>query len=168
MSDHNPRHRKSPRLQGYDYSQEGAYFVTVCVQGRLSLFGCIEYQSFIASPAGRMVAYWWQQLPHKFPDVQLDGWVVMPNHFHGILCINRHGIKNAPTSLPDVMRWFKTMTTNAYIRGVNDDDLQPFVGHLWQRSYHDRIIRDESELNRIRDYVANNPSRWGEDTFHAG
>jgi REP element-mobilizing transposase RayT len=61
------------------------------------------------------------------------------------------------------MQWFKTMTTNAYIRGVKNDDWRPFPGKLWQRSFHDRIIRDGRELARIRRYIANNPAKWDED-----
>jgi REP element-mobilizing transposase RayT len=158
--------RKSPRLQGYDYSQEGAYFVTVCTQSRESLFGLITENMITLNPAGTMVQYWWQQLPQVYADVELDLFVVMPNHFHGIVCLNRYLQTTIQTSLPDVMRWFKTMTTNAYIRGVKECQWQPYTGKLWQRSYHDHIIRHEADLNRIREYVLHNPERWQEDKFY--
>ena len=69
--------------------------------------------------------------------------------------------------LSQVMQWFKTMTTNAYIRGVKNDGWRPFPGKLWQRSFHDRIVRDRDELDRIRRYIVNNPARWEEDNEYA-
>lgn len=158
--------RKSPRLKGYDYAQEGAYFVTTCVKSRKSFFATIDEKSISLTPAGEMLAYWWQQLPQKYTDVELDYFVVMPNHFHGIVCLNRHQQTLVEPSLSDVMRWFKAMTTNAYIRAVKEQDWQPFEGKLWQRSYHDHIIRTEADLNRIREYVLYNPERWQEDKFY--
>ncbi len=158
--------RKSPRLAGYDYAQEGAYFVTICVQGRLLLFGGIIDQVLTLTGAGEMVDHWWREIPNKFADVQLDHWIVMPNHFHGIVCLNRADEAGLTTSLIDVMRWFKAMTTNAYLRGVKADNWPPFDKRLWQRSYYDHIIRSQADLNRIREYVLNNPLRWREDTFY--
>ena len=83
-------------------------------------------------------------MPDKFDDIELDLVVVMPNHFHGIVCINRSGIeRETGTSLSDVVRWFKAMTTNAYIQGVKIDQWQRFRGKLWQRSYYDHIVRND-------------------------
>lgn len=119
-----------------------------------------------------MVAAWWDALPSKFPTVTLDSYVVMPNHTHALIALdqtdNRRG---TPTCAPDrvgiptVIQWFKTMTTNAYIRGVKDDKWEPFIGCLWQRSYHDRIVREEAEWGRIRQYILSNPALWAQDTF---
>lgn len=160
-------YRKSPRLKGYDYSTEGAYFVTVCVQDRRSLLGQIEDDTMALNSAGIMAGDWWRELSNKFDDIQLDFFVVMPNHFHGIIVINRYETDGSVAmSLPDIMRWFKAMTSNAYIRGVKSDNWQRFNGKLWQRSYHDHIIRNEDDLNRIREYVQTNPTRWGEDTYY--
>ena len=159
--------RKSPRLKGYDYSQEGAYFVTICTQLRFSLFGTIHESSMILNDAGKMLEHWWKELPNKFSDMQLlDYWVIMPNHFHGIVCLNRSKEQKEISSLPEIIRWFKTMTTNAYIRGVKEYQWQQFPKKLWQRSYHDRIIRNESDLNRIREYVISNPALWQKDIFY--
>ena len=156
---HYPR-RKSPRLKGYDYTRNGAYFVTVCVQNRLSLFGNVSGEMMVLNAAGEMVAEMWHNTHEKFTDVQLDHFVVMPNHFHAVVVLHSGG-----TGLPDVMQWFKTMTTNAYIRGVKADHWTPFAGKLWQRSYHDHIIRDEAGLNAIRAYILINPARWSQDAF---
>lgn len=169
-------HRRSIRLQGYDYARNGAYFVTVCAQGRECLFGEIVDGEMYLNDAGRMVAKWWMELPERFPDVVLDEYVVMPNHFHGILVFvgaalrgrpdaetEGHPHRGAPT-LGDVVDWFKTMTTNAYIRGVKMSDWPPFAGRLWQRNYYERVIRDEKELDAVREYIANNPKRWESDS----
>jgi putative transposase len=152
----NPRfpQRKSPRLQGYDYAQEGAYFITICVQNRLHLLGEIVDEVMILNAAGMMVSKWWTELPSRFPDIDLDLYVVMPNHFHAIVMISRvysgsHPelplqVESEHTSLNDLIGWFKTMTTNDYIRAVKNQQWRPFSGKLWQRSYHDHIIRDEA------------------------
>lgn len=158
--------RKSPRLKGYDYSQEGAYFVTVCVQDKLSLFGHVEDDNMILNSSGDMVAYWWQELSNRYEDIQLDISVVMPNHFHGIVYINRHDTPQIVTSLSDAMQYFKTMTTNAYIRGVKTDNWKRFNRKLWQGRYQDHIIRNDADLNRIQEYVLTNPARWTSDTFY--
>lgn len=159
--------RKSPRLPGYDYATEGAYFVTVCTQERRHLFGTVRDGDMHLNPAGEMIASWWRALPEKFPDVVLDCAVVMPNHTHAVIVINRAHTPESTTSLPDALHALKTMTTNAYIHGVRNQNWEAFPGKLWQRSYHDHIIRDESGLNRIRHYVATNPARWQDDTFYA-
>jgi len=158
--------RKSPRLKDYDYSQEGAYFVTICVQDHLSLFGNVAENVMILSNAGMMLGKFWTDLPNKFDDVHIDLWVVMPNHFHGIVIINRYPQNHQQTSIPQAMQWFKTITTNAYIRGIKSDNWQRFNKRLWQHSYHDHIIRNEPDLNRIREYVLTNPARWKADTFY--
>ncbi|HMM99112.1 MAG TPA: hypothetical protein PKC99_08900, partial [Anaerolineales bacterium] len=81
-------HRRSIRLKGYDYSQAGAYFVTIVTQGRAQLFGHIEHGEMILNDAGQMIVKWWNELPNKFPQITLGAFVVMPNHFHGIIIIN--------------------------------------------------------------------------------
>jgi REP element-mobilizing transposase RayT len=87
----------------------------------------------------------------------------MPNHFPGILIL----YSNSPdTTVSRMMQWFKTMTTNAYIRGVKNNGWRPFEGHLWQRSFHDHIIRHEKSLNILREYIVYNPARWAEDKFY--
>lgn len=104
----------------------------------------------------------------------------MPNHIHGIAVIRDRTRQDAgvqprvppaggadlrvrPTSLPQIVQWFKTMTTNAYIRGVGDRGWTPFAGRLWQRNYYEHIVRSEEELARIRDYIENNPLHWDGD-----
>lgn len=145
--------RRSPRLQEYDYAQNGAYFVTICIQNRVCLFA--EPDTLQLSPAGKMVELVWQQLPTQFPTIELDAFVVMPNHLHGIIVLTQRDL-----GLPDVMQWFKSLTTHEYIKGVKSSHWPAFEGKLWQRSYYDHVVRNDDDLNRIREYIALNPMRW--------
>jgi putative transposase len=164
--------RKSPRLSGYDYSQEGAYFITVCVQGRQALLGEIIRGEMRLNQAGCMVGRWWNKLESNFPALKTDSYVVMPNHIHGIAFlaeITAPGLaacrQGAHTGAPlqGILQWFKTMTTNEYIHGVKEHGWPQFKGGLWQRSFYDHVIRDEASLNRIREYISSNPLRWDLD-----
>ncbi len=167
--------RKSPRLLENDYSQEGAYFVTLCLQRKKCLFGQIIDGRVRLNPGGDMVGKWWKELERKFPSVTTDYYVTMPNHFHGIVFIGTSEGGHMGPPLQRMMQWFKTMTTNEYVHGVKEYGWLAFPGTLWQRSFYDHLVRDEKSLNRIREYIANNPLRWeldrenprrkGEDEF---
>jgi len=177
--DPNIHHRRSTRLSGYDYSQEGWYFVTICTQNRNCLFGEIIKDRMRLNNAGLMVEMWWPKVTDKFPSVRTDECVIMPSHFHGIINIvgavpcgrpepdngnNKLGQSHriAPT-LGNIVNWFKTMTTNQYIRGVKRNGWPSFPGRLWQRNYYEHIIRSESELNHYRRYITDNPADWQTD-----
>jgi putative transposase len=290
-------HRHSIRLKGYDYRREGMYFITICAQHRECLFGEIIDGVMYLNSSGEAIARWWMELTNKFPSIALDEFVVMPNHFHGIIIIsNKIGVsvtceqdapvtheqgahtgaplpetnqsvgadlrvcpdpvqgkqmiyggdriireqgaivtceqgahtgaplpkndqpvgadlrvcpdpvqgkqiiydgdrhnqndaivtqakgaivtreqgahtgaplpKNNQPGIPQIVQWFKTMTTNEYIRGVKQDGWQPFVGKLWQRNYYEHVIRNDASFQRIRDYIINNPSSWQQDGLH--
>ena len=179
----NIHHRRSIRLKNYDYSQPGAYFVTVCTHNRDSLFGHIHENAMIMNEAGVMIDRWWRELPKKYPMVDTDDYMVMPNHFHGIVAIVGAALRGRPDgsdpniagdrpggqphrvapTLGDMIDWFKTMTTNDYIRGVKQCQWRPFPGKLWQRNYYEHVIRNEHDLNAIREYVVNNPASWEKD-----
>jgi putative transposase len=223
-------HRRSIRLKGYDYTQPGAYFITICTQGRECLFGEIIDGEMHLNEAGQIVVQTWQDLPNHVSNVQLDAFVVMPNHVHGIIIITDHaggigagfkparttmgpgsaggagstagpgsvgagsvgagsepapttttgpgptagsgpaagpgsvgaGLEPAPTrsshGLPEIVRQFKTFSA----RRINELRGTPGTP-VWQRNYYEHIIRDESSLNRIRQYIAENPARWDAD-----
>ena len=190
VNKYNPEihHRRSIRLKGYDYSRAGAYFVTICIQDRTCLFGGINGGKMVLNDAGYMVQSIWNELPIHYPGVKIDQFIVMPNHIHGIIILSdvgagapacpnaeqSQGIERlegrgnhggiAPTmSLPDVVHRFKSFTNTKYIIGVKQHNWQRFPGKLWQRNYYEHIIRNEDELNRIREYIMNNPARWAED-----
>jgi len=174
-------HRRSIRLQDYDYAQAGAYFVTICVQDRQCLLGCIANDVVCLNDAGQMIARWRQELAHKFPSVELDAYVIMPNHIHGIIITiadadvgfdTQVGLggahagvgAHAGAPLPQIVQWFKTMTTNEYIRGVKEKSWLPFPGRLWQRNYYEHVVRSDQDLQRIRRYIEENPLKWALDT----
>ncbi|WP_027390023.1 transposase [Chrysiogenes arsenatis] len=158
--------RVSLRLQGYDYNQTGAYFVTICVQERACLFGKIAEGTMHLSEAGCMTERWFYEMEKKFPDLMAEQFVCMPNHIHFIVVNQRVPLKGEkPLSLSTVVQWYKTMTTNEYIRQVKYGGWEPFRRKLWQRNYWERIIRDEAEYVKIGEYIENNPARWKEDTL---
>lgn len=166
----NFRKRKTTRLSDYDYMQEEAYFITIVVKGRSSLFGKIVQGSSLLNESGEMIIRWWKKIEGKFPIAQNDAFIVMPNHFHGIIFLKNLPIANgkkkgahAGAPLQKVIQWFKTMTTNEYIHGVKNRGWPPFSGSLWQRSFFEHVIRDEDSLNRIREYIATNPQQWEMD-----
>jgi len=186
-------HRRSIRLTGYDYSQCGYYFITVCTQGRRCLFGGIEKGRIILNDAGKMIGRWWNELKNKYANIEIDEYVIMPNHCHGIInivgtvgadlgvChdnILDEQIKKGEGEHTDsplqgrpiykMVQWFKTMTTNEYIRNVKQNHWEPFEGKLWQRNYYEQIVRDEISLRRIREYIINNPYQWQKDKLFTG
>ncbi len=169
-------HRRSIRLKDYDYSQAGAYFVTICAQNRECLFGEVAPGAELRlNDAGDMIARWWDELSNKYPAFCPDAFVVMPNHIHCIVVIADAGgqppveegqlpfgyargrLRVAPTydaaplTLGDMIDWFKTMATNEYIRGVKQRGWKPFNKKLLQRNYYEHIIPNERELNAVRE-----------------
>jgi REP element-mobilizing transposase RayT len=145
-------HRHSTRLRDYDYSQGGAYFVTIVTHDRACVFGQIAEGEMQLSLAGQMTAQCWLELPERFPSVELDEYVVMPNHVHGIIRIT----DGNAVDLGEIVRTFKAVTS----RNVRLSGLSTFG---WQRNYHDHIVRNEDDLNSIREYIVYNPARWAED-----
>lgn len=157
-------HRRSIRLRGYDYAQAGAYFVTICTAGRACILGEIVDDQIALSPAGEIVARVWDGLPTHYPFLELDEFVVMPNHVHGIVILSETdpegaGLKPAPTHpLSEIVRGFKTYSSRL-INELREVRGQP----VWQRGYFEHVIRNERSLNEIRRYIAENPARWAFD-----
>jgi putative transposase len=183
--DPNKYHRRSLRLPGYDYTQVGAYFVTVCTHSRRYMFGDVIDGEMRLNLYGQATHECWKALPDHFANVQLDEFIVLPNHMHGIVRIVgcRGTACRAPTavaghtpsverctptveqfghpvsgSLPTIIRSFKSATTK-HINGICGTPSQP----LWQRNYYEHIIRNERELDDIRQYIVDNPAKWHED-----
>ncbi len=173
-----PQH-KSPRLIDYDYTQSGAYFVTICTHDRMHLFGRVDDGEMVCNLMGEIVHEQWIQTSVLRDYVELDTFVVMPNHFHGILIIieseeNRRGMmhhaptnpkrefsKSIPRSLSSIIGTFKASVTRQINRLPNAPD-HP----IWQRNFHDHIIRNPDDLNRLREYVLYNPASWEVDIFY--
>lgn len=170
----NPRHhRRSIRLPGYDYSRPGMYFVTLCAWNRGCIFGKIAHGQMRLNSSGMIVRGEWLRTSALRTGVELDEFVIMPNHFHGILCISDAGrgtARRAPTeqfgrpvagSVPTVIRAFKSAVTKR-VHEKNRTDKSP----VWQRNYYECIVRSDAELNRRRQYIIDNPAQWGDDSEH--
>ena len=163
--------RRSIRLKNYDYTQVGAYFVTICTSNRECLFGEIVDGEMRLNEWGEVVAQTWRWLTQQYWYVELDEWVVMPNHLHGIITIGdkvetcRGGSRTAPTtdtikrkSLGRLIGAFKTVST----KRINKIRRDPNAS-IWQRNYYEHIIRSETGLNTIRRYIRYNASMWLHD-----
>jgi REP element-mobilizing transposase RayT len=156
------RRRRSLRLQGYDYAQAGAYFVTTCTQNRTCLFGEVADGSMRLNSAGELAATVWNNVLERFPGIELDMFVVMPNHLHGIIVLSDSAgaaTRVAPT-VGGVVGAFKSLFTLRFVEGVKSKRWPAFDRRVWQRNYYEHVIRDERDLARVRRYIDENPLRW--------
>ncbi len=166
--DKDKHHCRSIRLKHYDYTNQGAYFVTICAWNRECLFGKILNGEVVMNEFGQVVKKEWINTGKLRPNVELDKYVVMPNHFHGVLIINGRGMaRHAPTqefanpiaqSLSSIIGSFKSAASKQINRSRNTPGYP-----VWQRNYYDRVIRNEKEINSIREYIMNNPLKWDLD-----
>jgi REP element-mobilizing transposase RayT len=182
--------RRSLRLKGYDYAQAGAYFVTICTQGRVCLFGEVEDGEMRLNEFGEMVRGCWLAIPDHFPHVALDAFVIMPNHVHGIVWIvdattdavgnvgathaspvQTHASPLPSSPQPSVRpRGPQRRSIGAVVgsfksataRCINADRKTPGTP-VWQRNYYEHVIRNEASLDGIRAYIVNNPLQWALD-----
>lgn len=153
--------RRSIRLKGYDYRDGGMYFVTICTRNMECVFGDIRNGIMGLNDIGCVVADCWQQIPTHFPSIELDSWIIMPNHIHGLIYIEDHFIRTndactgdacvAPT-LGTIIGSFKSAASKR-IHHINPD-------FAWLRNYYEHISRSPDETARIRRYILNNPARW--------
>jgi putative transposase len=155
---HNLHHRHSIRLSGYDYSQAGAYFITICTHDRSSIFGEIVDGEMINNNLGYIVRSRWDNLSKHHQNVELDESVIMPNHLHGIIALHTTPSESS-TPISEIIRGFKTFSARQ-INKIRDCRGVP----VWQRNYYERIIRTEQELNNVKNYIINNPTHWDTDT----
>jgi REP element-mobilizing transposase RayT len=173
-------HRRSIRLKGHDYSQSGAYFVTICAQNRECLLGDVVDGRIRVNDAGQMVQRIWNDLSVKYPGIETDAFVVMPNHIHGIIVIvgaqfiapincntinqtkknesiKQGAINRAPT-VGEIVRAFKAQCTHAI------NQIRNTPGHpVWQRNYYEHVVRNDDGMKRVREYVISNPAKWDND-----
>jgi putative transposase len=167
--------RRSIRLPNYDYSQNGCYFVTICVKDRECLLGDVEAGVMRVNQAGSIAGDRLQWLADRYPFVDLDEWIVMPNHIHAIVLIEHlqqsvaleRAVREPPLPktkpLGRLIGAFKTVSCKAInqIRGMPQ-------GIVWQRNYYEHIIRGERDLSRIREYIRRNPLAWASDPENPG
>jgi REP element-mobilizing transposase RayT len=156
-------------LKGYDYSQGGAYFVTICTKGRELYFE--KYRGL-----QEIVRQQWEELPQRFPDLTLDEFIIMPNHIHGVFIVGaglapalsyRATARVAPTfsidrpapTVGEIVGTFKSLCIHDWVTYIKEKKID-VIGKFWQRNYYEHVIRNEDELNRIREYIQNNPLKW--------
>ena len=168
--------RRTTRLTDYDYSRSGGYFVTICTHHRNCLFAEIVDGKAILNEFGKIVESRWWDLPNRYPGVEIDQFVIMPNHLHGILIINEYSVgaihelplqqrKGSPEIqmrknrrkmlLPKIIGFLK-MNSAKEINEIRKTSGQP----VWQRNYYEHVIRNEKDLARIYEYIENNPLQW--------
>lgn len=185
MTDTTHSHRRLLRLKDYDYAQAGAYYVTVVTQARVCLFGDVIGGEVRLNEAGSLVLRAWNDLPDHYANASLDAFVVMPNHVHGVIVLGdalerteraeKTGLRPAPTptpmadptsvpmntrpskihALPEIIRAFKSFSARRINEHRNKAGEQ-----VWQRNYYEHVIRNERELNEIREYIICNPQNW--------
>jgi REP element-mobilizing transposase RayT len=159
------KRKNSLRLKNYDYSLSGAYFVTISSCKQREIFGQIDNGKMFLSEIGKVANDCWLRIPQHFPMISIDEYVVMPNHVHGIIIIgdsNPVGAENfpplrlddgLPRPLGNIIRGFKIGVTKWARKNTT-------INTVWQRSFHDHIVRNDLELERIRTYIRNNPLKW--------
>jgi REP element-mobilizing transposase RayT len=156
--------RKSARLADFDYSFPGGYFVTICVNNMEHRFGEVRGDHLILNQSGELIASLWESTAGRFPGTELDAFVVMPNHLHGIVILGTSPTETAASNLSRIIQAFKSTSTVEYGRRVRAGEFPPFDHTLWQRSFYDRMLRDERDVDGARRYIEANPSRWIERT----
>lgn len=174
-------HRRSIRLKGYDYSREGLYFITLCTQNRVCLFGEIVESQMILNDIGQIANECWLEIPKHFPHAKLHDYVIMPNHVHGIIELEQiEGAENVlplqkshnefqkmiPRSIGSIVKGYKIgVTKMIHKKMVEADNFLP-LQHVWQRNYYETIIRDKTAYHNISDYIQNNPAKWNTDKLY--
>ena len=166
--------RKQNRLTDYDYSKNGYYYVTICTNNHVEKFGIIKDNNIILNQSGNVAKNSWLDLPNHHKNIQLDKFIIMPNHIHGIIIINnpvgnrpacsvnmpaRSGIKK--DNLSTIIGSYKSTVTKQ-INRINDDKFK------WQKSFYDHAIRRTDSLHNIRQYIVNNPIAWDNDEYNIG
>lgn len=167
-------HRRSIRLPNYDYSRSGIYFVTICTHQKQCLFGEIHDGKMSLNQIGNIVAEEWLNSSKIRQEIELDEWIIMPNHLHGIVAITDNGANHQGASLAplreDILRQRKPRSLSSFVGGFKSSvtkRIKPMCEQphpvVWQRNYYETIVRDERQLNHIREYIVNNPQKWDED-----
>jgi REP element-mobilizing transposase RayT len=161
-------HRRSIRLKHYNYTQQGAYFITICTKNKQCIFGDVKRGEMQLNLLGTIARYYWQEIPQHFPHVKLDVFVIMPNHIHGILWIiekitgeeqPRSFGKMIPGSIPCVIRSYKSAVT----KKINQICNQTNISSVWQRNFYEHIHQNQESLEATRNYIINNPVNWDND-----
>jgi len=172
MYNPNIHKRRSIRLKGYDYSQEGYYFITICTQGKIKVLsnivgaGPVSAQKTKLTYTGKLIQKAYLNLENEFPNIKLHNYVIMPNHVHGIIEIQKWADTGPAPTIGDIICSFKTRTTCNILKEIKQGKIQHFDKRIWQRNYYEHIIRNEKELYAIIEYIENNPKNWDKDSLN--
>lgn len=155
--------RKQNRLKEYDYSTAGAYFVTICTHERRNILcEIVGDGSPVPKPIGLLTQEMIEKIHEHFPSVQVDKYIIMPNHIHLLLLISQgNGTGNPSPTIGNVVAWVKCQITKGANRHYGTSGRKVF-----QRSYHDHIIRDEQDYREIWGYIEDNPRKWAQDRYY--
>jgi putative transposase len=148
--------RKTIRLAEYDYKSGGLFFITICIQNHKCILGRVTNYEMQLSEFGKLVEQEW--LKQACKEIELQEFVIMPNHFHAIVKLGNH-------DLAKLIYEFKSLTTRCYINGVKQKGWSRFEKRIWQRNYFEHIIRNDQSYHKISNYILNNPAKWEEDKF---
>ncbi len=188
-------HRNSIRLKGYDYSRAGLYFITVCAKDKQHLFGSVPNAEMVLNIFGQIANDHWAKLPERFSNMELDVFQIMPNHMHAIILLtdyqvgaglapalddgqtardngDRAGTSPAPTgpttsnAIGNIVGAYKSLVANECLEIFKQNHPGEIMGKIWQRNYHEHIIRTDAAYNNIRNYILCNPSNWKQDCFN--
>lgn len=150
---------ESTRLSGYDYVTPGWYFITICTQKRTRMFGAVRNGKMITNSYGEIVRTCWTDLPNHYHNIQLDEFIIMPDHIHGIIQITPAALSSSkPYSLSEIVRGFKTFSARRINEYRNVKGMP-----IWQERFYDRIIVDDNAILKIRRYIQNNPIHLWDD-----
>lgn len=183
--------RRSVRLQNYDYSSFGSYFITICAHHRECLFGEIVQDDMELNSYGQILYEQWLVLPERFQTIEIDGFVVMPNHTHAIISIagavhsadgsdlkehsdliSNYGLSSKklssriPPTVGNIVGAYKSLCVHHCLEWVKQPSVGLRLGRLWQRNYHEHVIRNQHDYDRIAEYIQNNPKKWQLDSLH--
>ena len=153
--------RSKPKTP-FKQNKPSKHFITTCTHESIHFFGCITQGKSILSPAGKMIHDTFKNLKNYFSNLYVDHFVVMPNHIHAIIALGKdvYNRNNNKVDIIQVVKSFKSYTTNQYIKGVKEHNWPRFDKKLWQSNYYEQLIRNECALKNIRKYITDNPAKW--------
>lgn len=158
--------RKANRLKNFDYASINYYYVTLCAKNKKHYFGKIENSQPVLNQVGKLLKETWESLPRIFSGIELDASIIMPNHFHGIIIFNhppKYINAQKPATLSQIVGAFKSKTNVLARKNILPQFKQV---ELWQKTFYDRVIRNDQELLKIREYIQNNPLKWELDEYY--
>ncbi len=154
--------RKPTRMKGFDYSTNAAYFITICTHNRTNILcDIVGAGSARPKPAGIIAEKYIHKMVEKYENIAVDKYVIMPNHIHLLLIIDNNGTADPSPTVSRVIGWYKYVVTKEICQTAGSED-----NRIFQRSFHDHIIRGEKDYRKIYEYIESNPSIWIEDCFY--